>query len=635
MAKLTIHYVDAPAGTGKTRAAVERMRRHICPIRDVRSGYILYVAPTCDLLSQTIEYLKKRLPEDKHQYLFSAFDKNDFYEPAVLTRALNTLNGKLEGRKFKEGSVLFLTHATFLALREHPKFARTTVYFDESRKWTDMVGAWKLTPSAEKLFNKIFTTEPLPSNSGVDDVARLVPTTILLSDATKKGLTKGEGKIVGQLEELRDRLVEKKGLTARMSAYCQISTVPTKGSKKGKTESETKTKVLMEIVLPSQPFRGFRKVYILSASFKRSQMYHLLKLEGCHAQNSTEQFMRILKGGYHKALARIRERYSKVVLLPLINHSTGSSLTMYRTGLLVPRRNLEKVRAEQERIGLSIQSMRKVVLKVRKPTEHGALSKDQESIKKVLLQNKAVLDIMKWQMQVSKEHATFLKNKADPKWSPALIVTNKNFSSMADDTSLLNVMSLGKVEGRNDFMNTNLVAYLGAINPNPLLRRMLGYFIPAYDPNEDYAGMKTMQAICRGNARDHTSDEKMYAIVPTTGTAEIVATLMDDLPTVLYPFCEDLGDYIPYTGYAARSAAKKLKDSRPESEESAAHRASIKSKAQKTYRAKNQKMTSLRVQLSKAKKKLAADPTNKALSDKLRSLLERKMEMELSNAGAN
>lgn len=64
---ITVNYVSGVPGLGKTRAAIDFMRRHIeggLAGKDV--GYLFYVAPTVDLLNQTIKNLKALLDPALH-----------------------------------------------------------------------------------------------------------------------------------------------------------------------------------------------------------------------------------------------------------------------------------------------------------------------------------------------------------------------------------------------------------------------------------------------------------------------------------------------------------------------------------------------------------------------------------------
>ncbi|WP_429635388.1 hypothetical protein, partial [Staphylococcus aureus] len=66
----------------------------------------------------------------------------------------------------------------------------------------------------------------------------------------------------------------------------------------GLMKSSGNKKCFVRVALPSQPFVGFKRILILSADFETSQMYHLLKMEGCQVNNITIPFLdRHLKGG--------------------------------------------------------------------------------------------------------------------------------------------------------------------------------------------------------------------------------------------------------------------------------------------------------------------------------------------------
>ncbi|MDN3120642.1 DEAD/DEAH box helicase, partial [Enterococcus faecalis] len=124
---ITVNYVSGVPGLGKTRAAIDFMRRHIeggLAGKDV--GYLFYVAPTVDLLNQTIKNLKALLDPALHVMIRAEYSiEGEQYNKklgTVDTRIRAVLNDNRVGGKgvlpFCEGSILFMTHSSFIKLRK-------------------------------------------------------------------------------------------------------------------------------------------------------------------------------------------------------------------------------------------------------------------------------------------------------------------------------------------------------------------------------------------------------------------------------------------------------------------------------------------------------------------------------------
>lgn len=558
---VSVNYVSAQPGTGKTRAAIELMRRHITlGHKGRRVGYIFYVAPTKELLQQTINNLERVLKNKEHLCEMihkvigdvgkSRSSKDGDYTEVKVHRVLDGLpQGKEEAVPFTPGSVLFLTHATFLKLQTHPKFKHTTVIFDESRKWSTMQGKIEMSPAVEKLFNKLFTTTPLEVAGKIYTIQRLHAKPDIRHNQTA-GLidSHAQGAEYKPLRTLWSQLVPKKGRSVRM----QVFVLPW-----GKGEK----KQFIQITLPSNPFVGFKRVFVLSAAFCSSEMYHLMAMEGCHMVDSTEDFMDRFLGEdeYMRAKGIMLQRNACLNISPLADHNQAPSKSKLNNGLLIPKDRVNEFRQRMDDLRLTSEDLYTIVAHIKKNIR-GRLKPAQKELRKFMREIGCKTDILKWQVDQAQVLAKEWMSKRDYT-RPGVIFINKDFDKALDgmDDQLFKPLSTGLAEGRNDFQDSNVVCFLAAINPNPVLGRLLDALLKhqGYDSDEDFVVDKAIQCIGRGNIRSHEEEDrikKMLAIVPSQWLAERIYARLNEAPTIRYNDIAKLGNYTIWNGNKKRRA---------------------------------------------------------------------------------
>lgn len=583
MKELRINYVDAPPGAGKTRACIEMMRQHIeAGVHGERVGYIFYVSPTVELLRQTIKGLQKRVPDLFHAGYIRAVYSGEMRTGRDRTehQVYSILDGRetnsLKSVPFNNGSIMFLTHATFLKLKKNAKFKHVTVIFDESRKWIEKQKLRMDMPGVKDLFSALFDVRPMANYTGINElVAKEV------AENAKSSLisTKASAAEFKRLDGLHTSLSSSEG-PVRMKVYAVMS---------GKT--------MIQIMLPSHPFVGFKEVYILSAAFERSQMYHLFKSENCELQNRTRVFMNsYAKQGYGAALDTIGERQSHLVLLPLLGDNGVPSKYQLSSGIALPRKNITALTETKDELEISTDTMRDVVAHIRDPLLNaGKLRPNHTKLLAAFGELGVEHDILGWQIRMAEQFARkWFKKHGQP--HKGLLFVNKADENVAHDRGLFKVLSIGKAEGNNGYMKSNLVSFLAAVNPEPEVARVLKALLPDYDPDEDYVIDKAIQCIGRGNIRNHNSKEKMLAIVSTRGMARSISKLMNDAPEIRSDLMEYIGDYVTWSAKISRSAKVGTSNATKEEQSRA---------EQRRYKANplNRKLASLRVSRSKRKKK--------------------------------
>jgi hypothetical protein len=133
-----------------------------------------------------------------------------------------------------------------------------------------------------------------------------------------------------------------------------------------------------------------------------------------------------------------------------------------------------------------------------------------------------------------------------------VLIVNNDYTNYDFDADYFQFLSVGQVEGRNEFQNADIVAFLPAVNPEPDVAQLLNALLPGYDSDEDYVVDKAIQSLGRGNIRNHGTDSEMLAIVSTSKLAEKISARMQHYPRVDLGVTERLGNYTFWSYNKAR-----------------------------------------------------------------------------------
>jgi hypothetical protein len=155
-------------------------------------------------------------------------------------------------------------------------------------------------------------------------------------------------------------------------------------------------------------------------------------------------------------------------------------------------------------------------------------------------------------------------------------------------------LSVGSVEGRNDFQHLDCVSFFAAINPDPFVCQMLNAVLgeTGYDAHEDYVVDKAIQSLGRAKTRNRDSHDPVMAIVSTRGLAERIAKRMQGYPRVDSSHMRSLGSLEYWTPTGAEKRLR-IKEGDTRSR-----------KDRYLDRSGNRQIESARAQRSKAAKKL-------------------------------
>jgi hypothetical protein len=530
----TIDYIAAPPGLGKTQAAINYMITHIKrgaadELEASKPQYIFYVYPSNELGKQTLQNLLSQLPQNLHHYLFRIAGERVSAKNRTNTeqQVANILNNRGRAKKtghavdrcYVPGCVIFMTHATFLKLRKHETFEQTIAIFDESTSWVMPIRNTDLKSEAHQdHFNALFTEEPLMVNS-VPHASLKILKPRRVAENRKAKLWPGKPtESVVALNALHTQLTAKEDEYIRMRVF-----------------SFRRGGRLIQVTMPYYPFKGFRNVLILAADFTRTQMFYLLKSEGAKMRNSTKVFIdRYGARKYWDAFRIITERSARLHIVPLLPESNMGSKHQYQTGLLVPEARITELQRLMDKLNLSTTALHEVVQCIRSPaTFHAMLGAQHLKVLEFMQAAGVQTDILAWQLKRAQQVVRKWKAKY-PCDHNAVLFVNKDYESQTRIQGF-DYLSIGQVEGKNEFQNSNAVVFLAAVNPDKDVATLLSALCgDGYDADEDFVVSKAVQCIGRGNIRNHKSKAPMLAVVATEGLAEKIRARMEDVPKVVY-----------------------------------------------------------------------------------------------------
>lgn len=366
-----IHYLDALPGVGKTKMAIEWMAMNT-------GGVSVYVAPRIKLLEEVAkrlvalknksEYLRDPKAQVAEKYGRTILVSSDrATAKGVSTAAL--LKEKLEGAV--AGRIILCTHQAFVEASEldlelieniqREKGISFTVFFDEARKLVleqrDQCIA--VTPQQRSLALKVLEPYASPVNAlngeytgfsryrvpRTNKVAVLKKMRLAVVNASSNGT---DGIDSGEESDLV-RFVESV-CNPRLDVYVKRA-LELAEEEELTRRNRAVAESIYAVTSPARIFNGFQAVVMMSAYFRESQMYHLLKNSYRHCpDDGTRVELKEVKGVLDEKKKTIRGRLKQVVIFPLTSRETKMSITNLKHSCLVPREKLDEFYARVKEV---------------------------------------------------------------------------------------------------------------------------------------------------------------------------------------------------------------------------------------------------------------------------------------------
>lgn len=619
----TILYMDAYPGVGKTTLAID----HIIKTGGKRVS--IYVAPRHMLLKQVAERFRSRAIELYGENKISEecarriFKTNDRYyvEPDDVRKTLIVHEesvGKERlsvGERYREamviadeGDLILTTHENFILngglYGEDPD--RFMVYFDEARKMILEKKDQYLTVSAEQRYTML---------SALEEYRKPMYRKTAEGHKVYSGFSHYHApreKEMKLVKELRKLVHESAGVTGvdtspvsafrsfvadvcseRVDVYLKvpetIDELEDEKERDRKMKGFTASKyTVFQVVSPARMFDGFKNVVVMSAYFKESQIYHLLK--NYHLIHPSKNKRILLKPipmseetakSIRAARKRIESRFKKVHIFPLLDKKQKVSTYNLSASCLLPRSKVEEFFLDlEEKLGMDRVKLMSILVNKQKGSIareikqraglvaffrprrdckanqrgyaepiHGYVNLAQKIAYEISMTNEGrhsweivgrpLLSLNKKFMPgggyFETEYHPFGHVVREPstreleegiQLNPDLkIYRAVNEKSVTFDHVIPDPMGL------NTYRDRNFIAYLAARNPTPDVAALFKVLIPDYDPDQDYAGDSAVQAVTRLSVREPRATDQVFIVVPDVGLAEILRGKM----TVVHP----------------------------------------------------------------------------------------------------
>ena len=586
-----IDYVDAIPGIGKTDGAVAKMIRCI----EKKKGIFIYVAPTIRLLKEVECRLHARIKEKDRAHVCAIHSRQRSDSALALTQeVILRLQGDVthRGERFAElkpGSVFLITHATFTSLPIHMiNRNRITVIFDEAYRCVFDPTSMSLDKKEADAFYKQLKTYDVGDYElllevKIDPV--LFPT---LSARAQKKLMEMKTCIDSGISEI----------------YLRI------------TGAQKQCFDIQQVKLPSSMFNGWKKVYLMSAYLRQTQLWALLtrgtfELDGVtYTMKKTwddsdqgfswhlKQSNKIHKGAfvslkdctctfipnYKARMAAFKKRYAKASIVSLMDGEFLSRDTLESVLVKDDKDYKRKCQQLPNLIDSITDANGKLMVDGKKlfMSRNLLISKARADLKML---NPKLRKLVKWYKSLNivahqPVYAWLLQQSltlAD-KWSKKHVAKKDARKPLV----LLNIGEQGDVEythmreriellpfecaGLNEYRDHQVVIFLAALRAQPKHSDFYRSQIPWYDPSEDYGVAAAIQAITRGALRKTDSNTKTLIVVADSMTATSLKTRLMDQPKLFKASDYDVPKVIPFVfRFRTRTIQSDFKDSEAES----------------------------------------------------------------------
>lgn len=513
MSKTIVHYLSSLPGVGKTKMAVQKMRRHL----QGTDGIIFYVAPTINLLDEVQGNIVRDLPREQTRKVRMVVSMEDDTLPVNLkiSKMLrgfrkNGVTTKLEG-----GSVVLMTHEGFLKLHDDlPRKDEITVIFDEARKFTA-----KLKPIKLKNDNERSTFAALVQENSTE---------LLDKDGDSTGFMRFS------LQEWPRNLKQMTETSYSRRQYASLRDV-VESATNSRTdlyvrESSHENYHFYEVVIPSRVFKGFRTVILMAAFLEDSQMWHLLK-------NTADVIMLPLHKleGWESAQTRfvdadhkIMTRFSKLCIFPLTVQESPLSMTRMRRALMVPSKKLNLIREKLEELGIN--DTKTLIAHKRNASMTEPTTEEAQALE-LCEANRVKFNAFAWYLKAAEKFIDTLKEEGKVEGDVLLVVNERNArhaTNVHPEWTRISSVS----HGLNKYSASNTIVFAAAINPEPDLAVLYRALLRGYDFSLDHLADSCVQSVTRMCVRDTNSEVVAYVILPDSAMANLLRHKMLDRPII-------------------------------------------------------------------------------------------------------
>lgn len=568
-----VYYLNAFPGAGKTYRALTYAKE---TLSSVEISYVLvYAAPTLALLEQFKTDLEKlmgrRLTEDDLRIVESKRGK-----PPVAHQLRVHLNGGRLGIKqherLRDGGVILCTHdCLMLTELRMPGKERVSLIFDEARQCVHPT-LRVLAPVnlIDDLRNSYVTVAEQPVTMRGVPLARW---------AWREGRTLTESQLrdmweryrkptTGQVENLHTVLEHVRNGTLHVWVAFNEE----------QTKNELSHIHVQALLSPARLFYGWGKVLIMSAFFKNSQMYHLLKHYECdmntrqgrlkHLAQSPEDSTYMIDATadlqYRDRISLIEEQRLRNTTMTYILHDQSLTKTMIKTGVVVPRVTPAQVSswsAEFQRLfalennpkGISLGTFRGFQNDLRSagdlipeaiPRAEFFASMKPLDYSVVQYMSLAAIKLQRaWlsQQRIKREPLLMCINTTDygsadnDSRTRAELWDQENLDDLLNGKASRAIRVPVRCQGLNAWKHLRTAAFLATLKMTREQVAFFGALMPDYNADLDRTVEQCIQFVFRSNVRDANSKERCLFIVSDKKLADQVNSVLGSHIKIVKP----------------------------------------------------------------------------------------------------
>lgn len=658
-----IFCVNTLPGVGKTHWIMERLYRFVTTgvgLRPESSPRVyFYVAPTHRLLNQQLNYLRSRLNTDEHRHLIPRLAYVDPQRltgqrvPRLLAAELQIRNGRIN---VPRGTVVFMTHEAFEQVpygsSADSVLADVGVFFDETRQLVVSNGKCQM---PLPLFHRVFNYRSVKHTLTGDNTQfyHLSLRDPAITSQTLLQYVKEAVATTRDIERIQRHLLTVVSDTRnpRYESYTSINAdaqaVLRKLERDPNHDGSGKWHSFLRVAIPDRLFTGYKETTLASAWLAQSQMYFLLRQAEKRGRVVLEDITDDVELNGRKR--KILQRLSRLTLIPLVDDKSALSKVKLN-GLLATPSAHAAVQARYPEEGLSPQD--KTTLREWMVNDHQRMrlniadnwSADLRPVivtmRRFMRQDEFAVQPVAWLVQramavirdLASKHRDLKLNMHRP-----LVVVNRSHELLVANTPVApdsphTIQDAAQfitsyVHGLNQFTAHRVMVFLSALNPEPVLTRFFNaMYGDAYDFELDFLISTCAQAVARTAIRDVSTDAPVFVVLSDSYIAERLRQHLGGRP-ILLP-SDDVSSMTYYSQASLQPGKRANLTSLNAGERQARSQSQAVSRMTRYHAVvvaalgaeKAIYYKRLGVRLSKAKAKLAADPTNRKAEIRMHAL---------------
>ncbi|MFA5669395.1 MAG: hypothetical protein WC967_09125 [Balneolaceae bacterium] len=545
--KPALNYISTLPSVGKTKWAIETILNNYSEKKLIT----IFCAPTKKLLQQVYkDLIKKGMPRSKVHLIMSA-DTHSTEESSILSFSLSEQFTQEINESKDLGSVYLITHKLYIEssdIFEETK-SRCMLIFDEASELNISQYNLKVDKNNEAFMKDYVSGElflrkqkeigfkhPVLKPKDILPYMRLTANKKILTEYRAMGDTLFNSNFYELLKRMCD---------SRYSVYMMEN-----GSQFN----------FFNFVSPEYAFDGFHEVYLMSAFFEHSELFHILQ-KNYELINQSHLFN-------PKRKSKVIKQYKRLQIHSLCeDNSYLSKLRLLGSQILDPElpescrakiikilaRGFDKYRKAVESNSTKTYSVNTLYrYYIKELHNRGRTPGSGKKVTKKVQAKITAVTGMRFDELFSPpiipyfKHAEELVNKfrktnlTSSNTTDTLIVTNNVTKSTVasyieynypDVNSGMDFMSV-KSHGMNNYSHIHIMIFLASLNPQPRLASFLTAFIPEFDYRKQWIAANIAQSVARLSIRDINSKEPCHLIVYSSKVADVLIELL--LPYIGY-----------------------------------------------------------------------------------------------------